>query len=130
MVQVTSDGLERYAFSGYISSTSSQLTMLQDYAPGDLKGKGDTFLLDQALQAHTINENGIEMSDNAFKKAKENGTLDNRDPVTIAGGEAAYADYARANDVDVARNRSDSGGLRAGLKKRIGSLRKKNRADS
>lgn len=102
----------------------------QDYAPGDLKGKGDTFLLDQALQAHTINENGIEMSETAFKKAKANGTLDNRDPVTIAGGEAAYADYARANDVDVARNRSDSGGLRSGLKKRIGSLRRKNREDN
>lgn len=102
----------------------------QDYAPGDLKGKGDTFLLDQALQAHTINENGIEMSETAFKNAKANGTLDNRDPVTIAGGEAAYADYARANDVDVARNRSDSGGLRSGLKKRIGSLRRKNREDN
>ncbi|KAI5366544.1 hypothetical protein Slin14017_G041840 [Septoria linicola] len=99
----------------------------KDYAPDDLKGKGDTFLLDRALKAHTINDNGIELSDTAFKNAKENGTLDNRDPVTIAGGEAAYADYANTHDADTGRNRSDSGGLRAGLKKRIGSLRKKNR---
>ncbi|KAF2217827.1 hypothetical protein CERZMDRAFT_92470 [Cercospora zeae-maydis SCOH1-5] len=89
----------------------------KEYHPDDLKGKGDEFELDRAMKKHTINENGIEMSD---KK---------RDPINVSDGEP-YADYASTRDADTGRNRSDSGGLRAGLKKRIGSLRKKNRVAS
>lgn len=75
------------------------------------------------MKNHTINENGIEMSDKKRSKNKD------YEPVNISGDEP-YADYANTHDADTGRNRSDSGGLRAGLKKRIGSLRKKNRAAS
>lgn len=95
----------------------------KDYHPDDLKGKGDEFVLDRAMKNHTINENGIEMSDKKRSKNKD------YEPVNISGDEP-YADYANTHHADTGRNRSDSGGLRAGLKKRIGSLRKKNRAAS
>lgn len=51
-------------------------------------------------------------------------SLDQRDPVEIAGGEGRYADLQYAADVD-AHPVKRSGSLRDGIKRRIGSLRKK-----
>ncbi|KAF7196772.1 hypothetical protein HII31_01911 [Pseudocercospora fuligena] len=104
----------------------------EEYSPDDLKGKGEpSFSLDKAYKAHTINDNGIEMAngDQLYKNRKQRGSLDNRDPVDIAGGEGHYVDaeIAHTNDTDSGMRRK--GSLRDGLKKRIGSLRKK-RADS
>lgn len=72
------------------------------------------------------------MTDNkAYRKTERDGLIDNRDPVDIAGGESRYVDneIAHTNDIETGRERSGSG-LRDGLKKRIGSLRKKARSDS
>jgi hypothetical protein len=104
----------------------------QDYDPDDTKGQGESFILDRALRAHRIDDDGaIEMQDSAalrkdYKKKEREGTLDTRDPTTIAGDDKKYADITAANDTDLHKSHS----LRhAGdsLKKRIGSLRRKNR---
>ena len=58
-----------------------------------------------------------------YEEARRNGTLDTRDPVTIAGGEGKYVDMEIANSHDTDINRS--GSLKGTLKKRIGSLRGK-----
>ena len=64
-----------------------------------------------------------------YHRAERKGLLDARDPVEIAGNDAKYVEaeqaaYARDNDAsDVKR----SGSIRADLKKRIGSLRHRNR---
>ncbi|WPH01689.1 Hypothetical protein R9X50_00454100 [Acrodontium crateriforme] len=104
----------------------------KDYDPEDRKGKGDTFALDRALQAHKIDENGIEMEDRArlnesYHEAKRRGTLDKRDPVEIAGGEAAYAALQQANSgtSETVRRTGSIKAVGEGLKKRIGSLRHK-----
>lgn len=85
------------------------------------------------MKAHKISDNGIEMSEGSrlnhdFDRAKRNGSLDARDPIDIAGGESRYVDMelANAKDNDIKR----SGSLRQGLKKRIGSLRKKSRDEN
>jgi hypothetical protein len=109
----------------------------KDYDPDDLKGESEpSFSLDRALRAHTINEDGIEMEDRAqmkkdYKERERKGMLDRRDPVEIAGGEGAYADMEIAaaggssKDADVGVRKSVGGSL----KKRIGSLRRKNKDD-
>lgn len=110
------------------------LIIPQTYSPDDLKGESEpTFSLDRALRAHKISDNGIEMQEGShlmkdYNRAKQNGTLDTRDPVHIAGEDGKYADMELAHTHDTDHRRSGSGGLH-GLKKRIGSLRKK-RADS
>ena len=109
-------------------------TTRQDYDPDDLKGQGDTFGLDRALRAHRIDDNGaIEMQDSAalrkdYKKQERQGMLDKRDPTTIAGDDGKYADIQAANDTDLHKSHSikAAGG---NLKKRIGSLRRKNREE-
>jgi hypothetical protein len=61
-----------------------------------------------------------------YKKQERQGMLDNRDPTTIAGDDGKYADIQAANDTDLHKSHS----IRAAggnLKKRIGSLRRKNR---
>ncbi|EMC95133.1 hypothetical protein BAUCODRAFT_157635 [Baudoinia panamericana UAMH 10762] len=107
----------------------------KDYDPTDLKGQSEpTYSLDRALQAHTINDNGIEMEDRAdrmrdYRTAERKGTLDTRDPVEIAGDDGKYVDMEYAaykNDRENEENVQRSGSLRAAgasLKKRIGSLR-------
>lgn len=63
-----------------------------------------------------------------YHDAERRGTLDSRDPVDIAGDEGKYVDLEVANMRAKAANTatsSESGGLREGLKKRIGSLKKK-----
>ena len=111
---------------------------LQDYDPADLKGESDpTFQLDRALKAHKIddrNPNSIELQERGhlmsdYDKAARKGTLDARDPVEIAGGDAPYAEMEIANaeasgSGGISRPREGSG-LKEGLKKRIGSLKKK-----
>lgn len=107
----------------------------KDYSPDDLKGESEpTYSLDRALQAHKISGDGIEMSEGSqlrhdYNAAKRNGTLDTRDPVQIAGGESKYVDMELAHTHDTDSHKRHSGGLREGLKKRIGSLRKKGRDD-
>lgn len=107
----------------------------KDYAPDDLKGESEpSFSLDRALRAHKISDSGIEMAEGSqlrhdYRAAKRDGTLDARDPVDIAGGESKYVDMELAKTHDSDANRHRSGSLREGLKKRIGSLRKKNRDD-
>lgn len=107
----------------------------KDYDPDDLKGESEpTFGIDRALRAHTINDEGIEMEDRAhlnkdYKERQRNGTLDSRDPVEIAGGEQAYADREIAEmskDADAGGVKKSVGGS---LRKRIGSLRRKNKDD-
>lgn len=110
------------------------LTGSQTYSPDDLKGESEpSFSLDRALRAHKITDSGIEMEEGShlmkdYNRAKQNGTLDNRDPVHIAGDDGKYADMAFANTHDTDAGVRRSGSLREGLKKRIGSIRKK-RAD-
>jgi len=110
----------------------------KDYSPDDLKGRGDNFELDRALQAHLkLDGDAMEMQDRSrisrdYHAAERNGTLDRRDPVEIAGGESKYVDLeiaqARSSTTDVQRTSSIR---QAGesLKKRIGSLRKKKNDD-
>lgn len=69
-----------------------------------------------------------------YHNAQRKGTLDDRDPVRIAGDDGRYADLEIANtkDNDAGGNLRRGGSLRAvgdGLKKRIGSLRKKHKDD-
>lgn len=110
----------------------------KDYDPDDLKGESEpTFSLDRALRAHTINENGIEMEDRAaaskdYRERQRKGTLDQRDPVEIAGGEGAYADMEIAGmskDADVGGSNGPKKSVGGSLKKRIGSLRHRNKDD-
>lgn len=66
------------------------------------------------------------MSD--YDRSAQKGTLDQRDPVDIAGNDSKYADLeiARADasgSGGLSRPRAESGGLKEGLKKRIGDLR-------
>jgi len=61
-----------------------------------------------------------------FHKQQRKGTLDSRDPVEIAGSDARYAELEYANVAKDAEYDQKSGGL-SGLKKRIGSLRHRNR---
>lgn len=107
---------------------------LQDYDPDDLKGQGDSFALDRALQAQRIDDDGgIEMQDSAalrkdYKRQERQGMLDKRDPTAIAGDDGKYADIQAANDTDIHRKSS----IRAAgdsLKRRIGSIRRKNSDD-
>lgn len=63
-----------------------------------------------------------------YKKQERQGMLDNRDPTAIAGDDGRYADIQAANDTDLHKSHS----IRAAgdsLKRRIGSLRRKNRDD-
>lgn len=65
-----------------------------------------------------------------YDKAERKGTLDARDPVEIAGGDAPYAEMElskaeASGSGGISRPREGSGGLREGLKKRIGSIKKK-----
>lgn len=101
--------------------------VLQDYDKKDQHGQGNpSYSLDRALQKHTIHERdfdgdrGIEMSN----RPRDRKSMDTRDPVEIVGGEAQYSDLQYAADVD-AHPIQRKGSLKAGLKKRIGSIRKK-----
>jgi len=106
-----------------------------EYLPEDLKGKSEpTFSLDRAMKAHKIDDNGIEMEDRQqimkdYKDAKRRGSLDPRDPVDIAGGNSQYADAEFAQTRDNYKSSESeihrSGSLKEGLKKRIGSIKKK-----
>lgn len=108
----------------------------QDYDPADLKGQAEPgFSLDRALRAHKISDSGIEMEDRAhidsdYAAAKRNGTLDPRDPVVIAGGEAKYVDMeiANSNDADIQSRPRRKSSLTGNLKRRIGSLRHKGKS--
>ncbi|KAK5108843.1 hypothetical protein LTR62_007733 [Meristemomyces frigidus] len=114
----------------------------KDYDEDDLHGQAEPgFSLDRALRTHKIDDDGIEMEDHAhlakdYKNAKARGTLDERDPIAIAGDDRKYADLAYKNggeqeDKDNQIHRS-SGSIRhvgEGLKKRIGSLRHKKHDD-
>ena len=116
-------------------------SIAQDYDPSDLKGEAEpNFSLDRALRAHKIDDSGnagIELQERGhlmsdYDKSTHKDTLDSRDPVQIAGGEPRYADMeiARADasgSGGISRPRAESSGLREGLKKRIGSLKKKHR---
>ncbi|GAB7364437.1 hypothetical protein MBLNU230_g4978t1 [Neophaeotheca triangularis] len=105
-----------------------------DYDQDDLAGKGEpAYSLDKALQAHKISDSGeMELQDRSHLKkehreAGQKGKLDARDPVEIAGDDGAYADLQHANDRDLPNSSAGgigrSGSLKAGLKRRIGSLR-------
>lgn len=107
-------------------------TNFQDYLPEDLKGESEpAFSLDRALKAHKItDEGGIELQENSnlmrdYERQKRDGSLDNRDAAVIAGSDARRADMEIANTRDNDASVGRSGSLRAGLKKRIGSLKKK-----
>lgn len=86
------------------------------------------FSLDRALKAHRIDENGIELDDRShlnreYHERQRKGTLDQRDPVEIAGDESRYGEMTRANAHDNDAGEGSSHGLKANLKKRIGSLK-------
>lgn len=66
--------------------------------------------------------------DRDYHDAERRGTLDRRDPVDIAGGESKYADMEIAASASASDSHTKSHGL-GSLKKRIGSLRKKERDD-
>lgn len=134
----TSAGLARFVDADPSPHLNSNLTELQDYDKEDLKGESEpAFSLDRALKAHRIDDNGIEMSDHSllnkdYHRKERDGSLDQRDPINIAGDDAKYVDLQRANDTDLHRDMHRTGSLRhAGdsLKKRIGSLRRKHHDD-
>ncbi|KAF2858791.1 hypothetical protein K470DRAFT_118919 [Piedraia hortae CBS 480.64] len=107
------------------------------YDDEDLKGKSEpAFGLDRALKSHTVGEDSIDIEDRAhlnkdYHQAEQSGKLDQRDPVKIAGDDGKYADMELANAAshETSHEAPDasgrSGGLREGIKKRIGSLRRK-----
>lgn len=67
-----------------------------------------------------------------YHNAERNGTLDKRDPVDIAGGQERYVDLEHKREREYTSNINRTSSLRAageGLKKRIGSLRRKNKDD-
>lgn len=109
--------------------------MLQDYHPDDLKGKSEpAFSLDRAMKTHKIDDNGVELEDRShinrdYEDAKKRGSLDDRDPRHIAGDDSKYADAQFANMRDNYKSSESeihrSGSLKEGLKKRIGSIKKK-----
>ncbi|KAK5172201.1 uncharacterized protein LTR77_003839 [Saxophila tyrrhenica] len=109
----------------------------KDYDPEDLKGQSEPgFSLGRAMQAHKIDDQGIEMEDRAgiddsYHAAKRNDTLDDRDPVLIAGDDSKYVDaeIANSNDADVGNSRHKREGSKTeNLKRRIGSLRHKGKS--
>jgi hypothetical protein len=83
------------------------------------------------MKAHKINDEGIEMTNTSrgSRSGKASGPSSPRDPLMISGndGKSFDSDVAHTHGADTGREQGNS--LRAGLKKRIGSLRKK-RADS
>nr|POF26020.1 hypothetical protein CFP56_22168 [Quercus suber] len=105
----------------------------ETYDKEDLKGQSEPgFSLDRAMQAHKIDDNGIEMEDRAqlmkdYHQAERDGTLDKRDPVTIAGNESKYNDayYANSKDNDASKmgGIGPGGSIKEEIRKRIGSLR-------
>ena len=110
------------------------LTKAQEYDPEDLKGQAEPgFSLDRALKAHKIDDNGIEMEDHAhlnrdYHRAERDGSLDGRDPVTIAGDDRKYHELARTNDTDLQHDMNRGGSIKkrvGSIKRRIGSLRHK-----
>ncbi|KAK3706294.1 hypothetical protein LTR37_012809 [Vermiconidia calcicola] len=107
----------------------------KDYDPEDLKGESEPmFTLDRSLRAHKIDDNGIEMEDRAqltrdYKDQERDGTLDQRDPVHIAGDDGKYADMEFANSKDTDAGHKHSGSM-GGLKQKIGSLRHRKHRES
>lgn len=70
------------------------------------------------------------MSD--YDKSARKGTLDQRDPVEIAGDDGKYAELEMANaeasgSGGISRPREGSHSLKDGLKRRIGSLKHRHR---
>lgn len=65
----------------------------------------------------------------SYDQQQRAGAIDSRDPVEIAGGQDKYVEmeFAHTRDADARVKRS--GSLRDGLKKRIGSLRRKHHDD-
>lgn len=117
-------------YDGIVSLSISRahqplLTHIQEYDKDDTHGQGPTFILDRALRTHEIHERdfdghrGIELSDRPMMK-----DYDKRDPIAIAGDDAKYTDLQHAADVDAHPVRRH-GSLKEGLKRRVGSLRKK-----
>jgi len=114
-----------------------------DYAPDDLEGVGEpTYSLDKALREHHIREDDAHVVDGHGASAsgielremptKHNREFDTRDPVEIAGGQDRYVDLQEGlresghhNASGVGRNESIGKKMGEGLKKRIGSLRRK-----
>lgn len=61
-----------------------------------------------------------------YHRAERDGTLDPRDPVTIAGDDRKYHELARTNDTDLQHNMNRGGSIKksmGSIKRRIGSLR-------
>ena len=83
------------------------------------------FSLNRKLKTHGINENGIELEDRA--RSSQNGTMDHRDPVAIAGGEGKHVDMQLAN-ADTSESRVRTNGI-GSLRKRLGSMKQKNREE-
>lgn len=56
----TSSGLERYDVleTRYARPETILTFSSQDYDPDDIKGQGDSFVLDRALRAHRIDDEG------------------------------------------------------------------------
>lgn len=68
----------------------------------------------------------------AYHDAERNGTLDQRDPVAIAGGQAKYVELEMKNDKEYDSNINRSSSLRLaadGLKKRFSGMRGKKHDD-
>lgn len=89
------------------------------------------------MKAHRIDDRGIEMDDRShinreYHDQQRKGKLDPRDPVEIAGDDGKYVDYQIRNGAeqgDVHGVRQDLREGMGSLKKRIGSLRHRNKDD-
>ena len=103
----------------------SPLTLIKDYLPEDLKGKGEpSYSIEKALKEHKIRRRtisdgnaGIEMTA-CRPRAASSGTGTSMNPPPVQGQN--YADWEEG-----LRRNSSSGGGGGVLRKRFGSLRKR-----
>jgi len=99
-----------------------------DYHPDDLKGKGEpSYSIEKALKEHKIHGDRERTSNGSYGEVSgiemQGGPVDSRDSVEMAGGQQAYTDLEHQTAAETSG--STKRHSLQGLKKRIGSLRKK-----
>jgi hypothetical protein len=107
---------------------------MQEYHPDDIKGKGEpSYSIEKALKEHKIHGDRESADRGAYGEASgielqsNPGGVDSRDPVEIVGGQQSHAELEhRAAGRASGENKRHS---LNGLKKRIGSLRRKKDAE-
>ncbi|QDS67854.1 hypothetical protein FKW77_007601 [Venturia effusa] len=102
-----------------------------EYHPDDLKGKGEpSYSIEKALKDHKLLDHEDRADRAAYGQAsgielQNQSPVDVRDPVTIAGGQQQYAELEQRSAARMSGEHERHFGSLQGLKKRIGSLRKR-----